>query len=423
MHKTQREVYLDNSRIRALCCGRRWGKSRLQILEIFLRCVQFPRTVSATPEVILAAAPTLIQAKKVLWKPLVTLFENFPDVKINHTEHRIQIPGKPDVYVMGLENYDGARGLRVYSAHIDEAQDIRPGVLDSVVVPAMGDTPGSKMLLTFTPKGKTNWLYPWCQNPDVKFFNFPTESNPFIPREEIQRMERLLPPRLFRQEYFATWENFEGQVFSSFEEAKNCYNWRKVSGATLADWLNATGMQVGLTYMGVDWGDVNPAYIVVVSSGTEFFVTEWVKLGDGKNAVPSQQFYEVLASACRRWNVYRTFCDPSRPAAIQDLRRLGQLKNIPGLLRTIEAKNSIAPGNSLLDSLFHQARLSVPPGVPVEELQSYVRAPLGNLTFGDKIAPGQNDHCIDALRYAMYTLDVRNNGVVGQPGNSQGLGD
>lgn len=414
LHAKQAVVYNDTKRLKALCCGRRWGKSRLQVVSVFLRCLTFQGNVGATPEVILAAAPTFVQAKKVLWKPLVKLFEKFPDARINHADLRITVPGKPDIYVMGLENYDGARGLRVYSAHIDECQDIRPGVLDTVVIPAMGDTPNSQLLATFTPKGKTNWLYGWCQNPDVRLFNFPTSSNPFVPAEEIERMRSLLPPRLFRQEYEASWENFEGQVFSSFDEGANCYDWAIPAG-TMSEWLAKTGLPPGVAYMGIDWGDVNPAYVVVVNSGTEFYVTEWVCLGDGKNAVPTTQFYGALVGACKRWNVHRSFADPSRPAALMDLKRVGQLHSVAGLMRVVEAKNSIAPGNSLLDSLFHQKRLSVPRGKPAEQLQSYVRQPLsgGSNVFTDKIAPGQYDHCIDALRYCLYTLDVRNKGLIG----------
>jgi len=419
LHRGQFAVYRDNSRRIALCCGRRWGKSRLQIATVIRDALGFDREVNQlSPETVLVALPTIGQARRIMWQPLAKWFEQVPGCYINQSDMRIVPPGKPQIIVTGMEAADRIRGLRLWAAHIDECQDIRPGLLASVVEPALADTPGSRMLLTFTPKGKTNWLYGYTQRPDVRTYNFPTSDNPFVPAEEIERARQTLPPKVFQQEFEASWVSFDGQVLSEFSEL-NHYKWDAHSGTgSLQEWAARTGLPPGRTYLGVDFGDVNPAYVVVVQSGLRFYVGEWVTLGDGKNPVPAQTFYDRLASASRRWDVYRAYCDPSRPAAIVDIRRVGQGTGQHGLQRAIKAENAIAPGNSLLNSLFYQQRLSVPASSSAcGELESYSRQPLakGSEQFGDKVAPGQYDHCIDALRYCLYTIDANNGGVVGVP--------
>lgn len=76
-----------------------------------------------------------------------------------------------------------------------------------------------------TPLGK-NWFYHQAMNcrdsmewalsrgkiPDKLFLTAPTEENPFVPRESIERARRELPERLFRQYYGASFID-EGSVF------------------------------------------------------------------------------------------------------------------------------------------------------------------------------------------------------------------
>lgn len=396
MHKTQWQVFKDTSRFKVVVCGRRWGKSRLQSISVFYRCLQFSEQISKlTPETIVVVMPTLVMAKRVLWKPIVSLFEVIPGVKINISDRRISVPGKPDIIVAGAENYDALRGLRIYYAAIDEFQDCPPNFLDSVIRPAMADTLNSSALITGTPKGINNHFYDLAMSPFVKYFTFHTSTNPYINKSEIEYAKKTLSPKLFQQEFEADWVNFGGAIYSELTP-NHLYS-------------TLEGIRFERFFAGVDWGDVNPAFVIVgMTADKSFYVLEANKIGDGTNVVAINTFYEQLAKACRRYDVHRVYCDPSRPSNITDLRAIGKRENIPGLLRAIAGNNKIVPGNSLVNNLLFQYRLFLPQTDKAfyDEMASYSRKTIRgtNTFYEDKIEDGQKDHKIDALRYCLFTL-------------------
>lgn len=405
LHRGQSQVFLDADNIRMLCAGRRFGKTRLQVVEIVRNVLSFDRPLNKlSPETVLVVLPTLVQAKRVIWKPLESIFSKIPGCIINKTDRTFSVPGKPTVIVAGAESSEGIRGLRVWKFHGDECQDFPPTFLETVVFPAMTDTPGSSSLLTFTPKGKTNWTYKFSQQTTTRLYQLETLSNPFIDRDEIERYRLILPPRIFRQEYQASFESFAGQFFTEFNSETHL-----IGPDTLAQFRHSGGFD--RVYMGVDFGDVNPAFVVAGLAHGCLYILEWVQLGDGNNPVPNTVFMQALAKACRTWGVYRCFCDPSRPSAIMDIRTYGKINNAPGMIRAINGKNAIISGISDVNSLFFQSRLFVPEKA-VDELLSYRRKPLRNDSeqFEDKVLEGQKDHTVDALRYLVHTLNVRTGG-------------
>ena len=410
LHSGQSKVFRDTSRTRMLCAGRRFGKTRLQVVEILSNVLRFEGPVNPlSPETVLVVLPTLVQAKRVIWKPLLNLFEKIPGCVVNKTEHTLSVPGKPTVVVAGAESSEGIRGLRVWRFHGDEVQDFPPNFLETVVFPAMSDTKGSSSLLTFTPKGKTNWTYQFSQQPGTKLFQLSTLDNPFINRAEIERHRLILPPRVFRQEYLASFESFAGQFFTEFNSESHVL-------PSVEQFMRpkdgASSKAFERTFLGVDFGDVNPAFVVGGLLHGALYIVEWSQIGDGSNPVPSTVFMQKLAEASNRWNCYRAYCDPSRPSAIADLRTYGRKHNLEGLVRAVAAKNSIIPGISDVNSLFFQGRLFVIPAA-TEQLLSYRRKTLRSDSeqFEDKVQEGQLDHCVDSLRYLVHSLNVRSNGL------------
>jgi hypothetical protein len=399
LHRGQAEVFKDETKTRMLCAGRRFGKTRLQVIETVRDVLSFDRPISKlSPETVLVVLPTLVQAKRVVWKPLCHIFAQIPGCVINKTEHTISVPNKPTVIVAGAESADGIRGLRVWRFHGDEVQDFPPNFLNTIVFPAMSDTVGSASLLTFTPKGKTNWTYNFSQAENVRLFCKPTVDNPFIDREEIARYEAILPPRIFRQEYEASFESFAGQFYSEFDPELSTIN-------------DYPLVNFDRFYMGLDFGDVNPAVVVVGIASGVLYVVEWEHMGDGVNPVSSPVFFDKVARLCKKWGVYRIFCDPSRPSGIIDLRTYGGRHGLAGMARAVGAENKILPGISDVNALFHQKRLFVIKKA-VSDILGYRRKSLraDSEQFEDKVAEGQKDHCLDALRYCIHSLNVRSRG-------------
>lgn len=399
LHKAQSKIFTDGANIRMLCAGRRFGKTRLQVVSIIANVMSFDRELNElSPETVLVVLPTLVQAKRVIWKPLVSIFSKIPGSVINRTEHTLSLPGKPMVIVAGAESADGIRGLRVWKFHGDEVQDFPPSFLETVVFPAMSDTEGSSSLLTFTPKGKTNWTYQFSQRENTKLYQMDTLANPFINPDEVEKYRKILPPRVFRQEYQASFESFAGQFFTEFSPDKH-----NIFPENMPTFER--------TFLGVDFGDIHPAYVVVGLVNRCLYVVEWEHIGDTTNPVPSGVFLSRIADASKRWNCHRTFCDPSRPSAIVEMRTYGRRYSVPGMERSVSANNPILPGISDINSLLFQDRLMVIEKAN-SELLSYRRKPIRNDSenFEDKVADGQNDHCVDAMRYVIHSLNTRNKG-------------
>lgn len=414
-HTKQREVFQDPHKIRIVCAGRRWGKSRLLLNDAVLSALSFPGTVDPiSPEVILLTEPTRVQATGILWLPLVALCES-PEVspyvaKINRSEYRIDFKcGKPSIIVTGANDRDGdgLRGKRIYRCYADEAQDMKPGILDTVIMPAMADTPGSRALLTLTPKGKLNHTYELIQRatsePDTySFYHGITADNPAVPREEIERARRTLPPRIFRQEMEASIEDFAGKVYTELSSEN----------------LIPEPFECERYFMGIDHGELYPAVGVLgLHKGTWVFMEGWTgnyKASGSAQPIPQPTVEAEIVRLARKYNIDGCYCDPSRPSAILGLRALGYQHRLPGLQKAQAAYNRIADGISQVHSLIYQRKLLFPQqgqddrypdriygleAMMLMESYHYVTDKKGQVT--EVPADGLMSHICDLIRYTI----------------------
>ncbi len=410
LHAGQLEVFNDPHKIRVLCCGRRWGKSKLMIYSLVLASLGFEgKTDLTSPQVVAGIMPTYSQAKRILFQPLVNLLTETNLSKyvknINKTSGRISFEnGKPDILIAGANDNQGAalRGSRFYWVGCDEYADFTRGVLDAVLLPACADTPGSRLLITSTPKGKLNEFYEIFNRqdklPDIyKSWNRPTVDNPTIDPAEVEIARSTLPPKLFQQEFFATFESSESQVFTELDEDNRCDK--------LPDSFDHT-------ILGVDWGERSPAIICLGKLNDKwYYVDGWA--GTGDTVVPNEYVEAKLVDMASRWHPVATFCDASRPSSVLSVRNLGKKFGLLGLGQAVSGFNRIEEGINQVHTLVFQKRLLFPlsneakPGHTSAE-QAYLQMAAyhyaldkdGNIT--NKIADGQNDHlACDALRYAL----------------------
>jgi hypothetical protein len=400
LHAGQMVIHRDPRPNRVAVMGRRFGKTRLVIWEAVLDALSWTGPVDPlSPETVLVALPTLKQARKLVWGPLVSLATGPLSAhveSINRTECYLKFRGKPPIVVAGANDSEGdrLRGLRVWRAKLDEYQDFKPGVLDTVLSPAMADTPGSRLLVTGTPKGKLNHLYQLFQRADQwpdkwASFNLPTTANPFIPAGEAENARLVLPPRLYRQEWQASFEDYPGKIYS------------ELGPEALVD-HDPVGTPFDLVVAGIDWGDVHPAIVVLGRVSDTWVVLDgWEPIGPdgGPNTlpVPDPVFDSEIGRLFSRWGVQAAYCDPSRPSSILRVRGL--------LPQTVAGYNPIEEGITQVHSLIWQNRLRFGPSPMARRLYDQCLAyrrwinPDGVIT--DRVEPGQMDHLVDALRYAL----------------------
>ncbi len=411
LHDAQREIFNDPNRYRVCVNGRRFGKSRLVLEELIRAALGFTGIMSATsPQVVLGTLPTAVQARPILFKPLVNLFTDtnlkyFVD-KINLTEMRIDILGKPSIRIAGANDRGGdrLRGNRIYFIAMDEAQDTHSVVWNEVVMPAMADTEGSRAFFSGTPKGKQNFLYDLSRMPEKEegwaFFNFPTSSNPTIPREEIERARRVLAPKVFEQEFEASFTNFEGQWYSELDSL-NMHE-------------DAQLPHFDLVVLGVDFGDLHPAAAVWAREPIEqcwYYLAGWSPNSYSKEnqPVPREMFDNAIRRLVEQYKVQLIFCDPSRPSEILSIRKLG---SNPAFKSAVEGFNGIQEGIGQVHNLIFQKKLmfckhsafvdrdAVDGTLAYEFHQSYTRVKKDEY-LTDEPEDGLHTHIVDASRYAL----------------------
>jgi hypothetical protein len=408
-------VFWAPYRYRVVVCGRRWGKSRLALATGIMAAmgrlpnpdgglITFPYDPASPPTVVFAM-PTLKQCKKIFWKPLVNLLAGQPFVEsINRSEHTIKLVGDlPEIVCVGLNDGDGdrVRGFRIAALLADEWQDVKPGIWDEVLQPAMADTPGSIALFTGTPKGKINHLYKFDLRSqkfdDWGSFRFHTADNPFIPRDEIARAEATQEPRVFRQEWQASYEDFPGQIFDHLEDKH------------LRDDVPTEFKRV---VMGVDWGDVNPALFVAGkdNDGVWWALDTWYS-STGVNILDTE-FLDHGKRLKERYGVQAVWCGHDRPASIQ---KWGTELKIPckSWQDAKPRKDSKAPGlnerNSRVNSCIYHGRFMIAAHLSEfkDKMASYHRDSDSAGNILETVAKGQDDHEVDACTMAVGSEEFK----------------
>lgn len=418
LHPAQKTIFTDKTRFRVAVNGRRFGKSRLVLDELINASLSYTGEMSKTsPQMVLGCLPTAVQARQILFKPLVELFTTtdlqYAVEKINLSNMTIALKGKPTIKVVGANdrNGDRLRGNRILFIALDEMQDISPVAWIEVVRPAMSDTVGSRALFTGTPKSKLNYLYDLSQQEQLfpgewKFFNYTTADNPFVSRREIAQAKLTLPPRVYEQEYEASFVNFTGQI------------WDNLDSCNIVQ-PDTTPTHFDLVVMGLDWGDKYPSAVVCGLdrlSNCWYLIDSWspnVNLKRDPETITRSEFQRCVSALVLKHDVDRIFADPSQPSSILAVRDFGDHR---GFKSCVAAFNPIAEGTTQVGNLVYQNRLLVSMFVPSEQeaatgylsghrvyefMQSYHWETNRQGILTEVPADGLFAHTCDALRYAL----------------------
>jgi phage FluMu gp28-like protein len=242
-HKGQAEVHNDPARYRVLSGGRRWGKTRLGVLE----CLE---TAGASGGRAWWIAPSY-KMGSVGWRPISRMGASIPGAEVKHTERMVTLPGGGTVQVRSADDPDSLRGEGLDYCVLDECAFMAERAWQEAIRPALSDRNGRALFIS-TPKGR-NWFWRLHQrgksdNSDWQAFSFPTSDNPYIPDHEIEAARRDMPERIFAQEYMAQFLEDGGGVFRRVLDAVN----------------GESAPEHGQYVIGCDWGRTNDATVFCV---------------------------------------------------------------------------------------------------------------------------------------------------------------
>src|SRR3990167_3652818 len=263
--KSQSQIVKDTHRFRVVNCGRKFGKTTLASVEI-TGCAS-----ETANRQVLYIAPTIGEARDILWLPLKKLTQPNWSKEPNDTRLEIELKsqngGTSTIFLKGWEAIEAIRGMEFDLIVPDEVAKYKSfwSLWNEVVRPTLTPRKGKGLFLS-TPRG-FNAFYDLCNleltDSDYKTFHFTTYDNPHIPVEEIEKAKKELSQEQFLQEYMASFQKTSGLVYKEFSRNKHLYDtlpqgtWSKIAG--------------------IDFGYRNPAAVLhIFTNGEMYFVEdEW----------------------------------------------------------------------------------------------------------------------------------------------------
>lgn len=390
LHPAQSQIASDNHRFRVVNCGRRFGKTLLSVWEMFAVAV------SKKDARIAYVAPTYQQARDIAWGELKRITRDvqagIPNESRLEVKVKTQHGGESLITLRGWESIETLRGQAYDFIVLDEVSSYRNfwEHWQEVIRPTLTDRKGEALFIS-TPKGFNHFydLYNFeNKDEDFKSFHFSTYDNPFIPREEVDKAKKELTEDRFAQEYLADFRKTEGLVYKEFSRDRHVFT---------------EFPPIIKTFGGVDFGFTNPAAAIEIKKDYDrrYFVgPEWYKRGQ-----TDAQIADYVSAL--KWN--ECYPDPESASGVQELRNRGV--NVRDVIKN---KDSIRNGINLVRELFKSNRLFIHKDCInlISELETY--------SYPDK-KPGhneeenpikENDHALDALRYALMMESGIGEGVV-----------
>lgn len=219
-HKYQKQFHNSKARFRTLIAGRRGGKTLSGTIEA-LRFADLRAQELDRPTKGMIIAPTYPMLKDVNIPMFLDWCPSHTIKAWNKQDHKMQLVNGSEITFRSGDNPDRLRGVGLDWVWMDEASFMDREVWE-VVYPALTDK-GGYAWITTTPQGY-DWVYEGFYKPavdkqdDYEAWRYTTEDNPYIDKLLIEKAKQDLSEVMFRQEYLASFEKFEGLIYPDFEE-------------------------------------------------------------------------------------------------------------------------------------------------------------------------------------------------------------
>ena len=240
----------------------------------------------------------------------------------------------------------------------------------------------------------------------VAAFSWTTEDNPYVPREEIDHARRTLPEAWFKRDWLASWDAFGGAIYEEFCDAHITNEKRFRAEMGIPEYRH-TREFFSKVVGAIDFGFAAAGAIVVVG---EYGDGKWAVLdevyGPGMRPTGTKDNYlDHCKRLAEKWGVRDWIADPEDSGAIFDLRNNG--------LSVRPAHKNVYTGIRRVATALHRGLAEGRPGFRVfdncrnliAEMRNYQWKPTRDQSgFLEEPADGQQDHALDALRYAAMEL-------------------
>lgn len=383
-----------------LVAGRRFGKTVLALLWLI-------NEVQRRHEGALAyyVAPYRTMAKAIAWDLLVRMTRGIRR-GINHSELTVTLAGGRKIALRGADDPETLEGVGLVACVLDEFGKMKLAAFEKSLRPALADHAG-RALICGKPRGHNHLkeFYDRGQDPGRangwRSWLYTTGQGGFVAASEIAEAKATLPPRVYRQEFEATFEALAGRVYDEFTRRTHVAPHAEIE----REYRHGSRWTFARTVIGVDWGLVAPGVMLAVG-----------RTAAGRLVVFAEEYHrEVLVSEAG-WlaiakklrgecaPVERFVADPSEPGNLRALRLA-----LGGSPVVENAVNDVADGIRRV-SIKMLRREDGKPGLLISdrcvnlirELEGYVWREVQGAAIEQPA--DVDDHACDALRYATQAL-------------------
>lgn len=223
LHSRQEEVFYDDARYKVVAAGRRFGKSFLAAVTLFVEASKNTTVRSDGEEIDLAlekvyyVAPTFTQGKEILWPVLKELGADLIE-QAYENEASIRLLNGRTIHIKGADRPDSLRGTGLSYVVMDEYAFMKEEVWEMIVSPQLSRSEGGALFIG-TPDGKNHFYELWIQGmseefPNWKSWHFGSVENPYLPAAEIEEAKNRMSAERFQQEMEASFEGGAGVVLT-----------------------------------------------------------------------------------------------------------------------------------------------------------------------------------------------------------------
>ena len=322
--------------------------------------------------------------------------------------------------VGSVENIESKLGNYVTLLLLDEAKKFQKSLYEQVLIPMLADaSPMARAVLISSPEqGWFESYYNYSQSNDPKYakywgINFPTMSNPAIPRSWIEQQRATLPPDVFEQEIEGKFTSAAGRVFPEFTKERNVrsadyypYLW---------DWIRNGNTTVNSIDSGYNHYFSSIHYVYVEEIDTYIVFNEY-----NKNKTVTKIHAENIKNY-EEENEFESELRYADPAAAQQIADLAEYdlfynKSTKNLRETIQTCNALFFQNSeitgesrliILDNCYELIRqLLEIMWKEGQDKQTYEKSSAGTKPFQPDRNQKTDWDLIDAMRYGIHSFHM-----------------
>lgn len=325
------------------------------------------------------------------------------------------------MFIIGAKDKGAVRRIRgstLMLGYIDEATLMPKEVFDELI--GRFSYAESTCLLTTNPDSPFHWLLKdYVEDPekvgDWSRHRFVIDENLALSKDYIDRIKRQykgLPARYNRM-ILGLWAVAEGVIFSCFDTNKHVLK-------------ELPPLPPRRVFVGADYGVENPTTFLLIGeyniNRKRFYVVLKEYVYSGRKEMKSKttsQFANDFANFVKNsgHRIREVAVDPSAKALMVELER-AEIKRLSGsVYSVVNANNDVLSGIQHVANLIESESLYVMEECKhtIEEFGVYSWDQKAQAQGEDKVIK-ENDHCMDGLRYAMYTFARGNAKISGSSG-------